>query len=271
MRDTVQYMPDAATATDLLELAQRRQAYLTLLADGPQHKRDVIAELEDSRSTVDRAIEALREAGLVTRTADGAWTVTTKGDVLRQTVERTREAAEAIATADDLLGHLPCDEPVSPALFQNAVVEVADGPTPLSIAESVRNNMVAADSVRGFAAADHGTGVKEDAFESVFGDDTFEFAYVFDESLVAGLSADDDRYRELCDLPNATCAVYAGLPFGLLLADVGDETRMTLIVYDDSSVVRGHITTTDRGAVAWGEDVFQRYMAAGTDLREWFS
>jgi predicted transcriptional regulator len=271
MCDTVQYMANAATATDLLGLAQRRHEYLTLLADGPRHKRDVIDELGDSRSTVDRAIEALREAGLVARTADGAWTVTTKGDVLRGTVERTREAAGAIATADDLLEYLPCDEPVPAALFQDAIVERAEGPTPLAIAERVRDNMVAADSVRGFAAADHGTGVKESAFESVFGDESFEFAYVFDESLVEGLAADDGRYRELCDRPNATGAVYDGLPFGLLLADVDDETRMTLIVYDDQRVVRGQITTTDYCAVAWGEDVFQRYLAAGTDLREWLS
>jgi len=264
-------MADAATTTELLDLAQRRHEYLTLLATGPHHKRDVIEELGDSRSTVDRAIEALREAGLVVRTADGAWTVTTKGDVLRQTIERTRETAGAIATAGDLLEHLPCDEPVPSTLFQDAVVERAEGPAPLSMAERVRENMVAADSVRGFAAADHGTGIKEDVFESVFGDDSFEFTYVFEESLIAGLSADDSRFRELCGRPNATATVYDGLPFGLLLADVGDETRMTVIVYDDSSVVRGQITTTDRGAVAWGEDVFERYRSAGTPLTEWFA
>jgi predicted transcriptional regulator len=264
-------MSDAATASDLLAVAQRRHEYLASLAVEPRHKRDLIDGLGDSRSTVDRAIEALREAGLVTRTVDGTWSVTTKGDVLRQTIERTHDAVEAMVAADDLLEHFPCDEQVPPALFQDAVVEVADGPTPLAIADRVRDNMAAADSVRGFAAADHGTGVKENAFESVFGDDAFEFAYVFEESLVDGLSADDDRYRGLCERPNATAVVYDGLPFGLLLADVGDETRMTVIVYDDSSVVRGQITTTDRGAVAWGEEVFERYLAAGTPLAEWFA
>ena len=262
-------MPDAATTTDLQAVAQRRHEYLALLATGPHHKRDVIEELEDSRSTVDRAIEALREAGLVTRTADGAWTVTTKGDVLRQTIERTREAAGAIATAGDLLEHLPCDEPVPSTLFQDAVVERAEGPAPLSVAQRTRDNMIAADSVRGFAAADHETGIKAAAYDSVFGDGDFEFSYVFEESLAEQMwTSDDGRFRELPDAPNATAAVYDGLPFGLLLADVGDETRMTLIVYDDNSVVRGQITTTDRGAVCWGEDLFDRYLADGTDLRE---
>ena len=262
-------MPRGTAATDLLELGQRRHDYLTLLASGPCHKRDLIDDLEDSRSTVDRAIEALRDRGLVARTADGAWTATTKGHVLKETVERTCEAAAAIETAGDLLEHLPCDEPVPPALFQDAVVEHADGPTPLVIAERVRENMAAADAVRGFAAADHETGVKEEAFAGVFDNDSFEFAYVFDETLLAGLATDDDRYAELCDRSNATAAVYDGLPFGLLLADVDGETRMTLIIYDDSGVVRGQITTADRGAVCWGEDVFEKYLAAGTDLGEW--
>ena len=247
-------MPRGTAATDLLELGQRRHDYLTLLASGPCHKRDLIDDLEDSRSTVDRAIEALRDRGLVARTADGAWTATTKGHVLKETVERTCEAAAAIETADDLLEHLPCDELVPPALFQDAVVEHADGPTPLVIAERVRENMAAADAVRGFAAADHETGIKD---------------HVFDETLLAGLATDDDRYAELCDRSNATAAVYDGLPFGLLLADVDGETRMTLIIYDDSGVVRGQITTADRGAVCWGEDVFEKYLAAGTDLGEW--
>ena len=262
-------MAERTTTADLLDLAQRRHEYLALLASGARHKRDVIDGIGDSRSTVDRAIEALREAGLVVRLDDGAWTVTTKGDVLRQTVARSREAAEAIETAGDLLEHLPCDEPVPPALFQDAIVERAEAPRPLAIAERVRENMAAADSVRGFAVADHGTGVDEAAFDGVFGDGSFEFAYVFDETLLDGLTPDDDRYAELCDRPNATAAVYDGLPFGLLIADVGDETRMTVIIYDENGVVHGQITTTDRGAVAWGEALFERYQREGTPLQEW--
>lgn len=263
-------MSEGTAATDLLELGQRRHEYLALLAAGPRHKRDLIGDLDDSRSTVDRAIEALRDRSLVARTDDGAWTVTTKGDVLRQTVARTREAADAIAAAGDLLEHLPCDEPVPPALFQDAVVEHADGPAPLSMAQRVLDNFAAADSVRGFAAADHETGIKEEAFGAVFGDDGFEMAYVFEEQLAAEMAANPDLpFDDLIDAPNATLSVYDGLPFGLLLADVDGETRMTLIVYDDRSVVRGQITTTDRGAVCWGEAVFEKYRTAGTPLPEW--
>ena len=262
-------MAERTTTADLLELAQRRHEYLTLLGNEPGHKRDIIDETGDSRSTVDRAIEALHEAALVARLDDGTWTVTTKGDLLRQTVVRSREAAEAIETAGDLLEHLPCDEQIPPALFQGAIVERAEAPRPLAIAKRVRENMRAADSVRGFAVADHGVGVDDTAFDGVFGDDSFEFAYVFEETLLCDVATEDDRYRELCERPNATVAVYDGLPFGLLLADVGEETRMTVIVYDDSGVVRGQITTTDRGAVAWGEDVFKRYRREGTPLGEW--
>lgn len=256
------------TSEDLLGLAQRRHAYLALLATGPHHKRDIIDTIGDSRSTVDRAIEALDEADLVTRTADGAWTVTTKGDVLRQTIERSREAADAIETAGDLLEHLPCEEPVPPALFQDAVVERAEGPAPLAIAERVRENMRAADSVRGFAAADHEVGIKRDVYESL-SDEGFEFTYVFEASLAERVVATDDSFPELRDAPNASVSVYDGLPFGLLLADIDDETRMTLIVYDDDGVLCGQITSTDRGAVAWGEEVFERYLTAGTPLDEW--
>jgi len=264
-------MAERTTSVDLLELAQRRHEYLALLSADACHKRDVIDEIGDSRSTVDRAIEALHGAGLVTRLDDGTWTVTTRGDVLRQTVARSQEAADAIETAGDLLEHFPCDEPVPPALFQDAIVERAEAPRPLAIAERVCENMRAADSVRGFAVADHGVGVDETAFDGVFGDDGFDFTYVFEAALMRDLTPEDDRYRELCERSNATAAVYDGLPFGLVLADVGEETRMTVIVYDDSGVVRGQITTTDRGAVAWGEQLFERRLAEGTPLAEWLA
>jgi len=255
---------------DLLSLVERRRPYLSLLAAGPEHKRDVIDALGDSRSTVDRAIEDLTDRGLVTRTDDGAWTATTKGDVLLETVEETRASVASIAAASDLLAHFPCDEPVPPALFRDATVDVADGPTPLAIAERVRDTVTTATGIRGFAVADHGTGVKEDIFAATFADDGFAFDYVFDESLVEGmLQSDEVPWDRLTHASNARLTVTSGLPFGLMLTEHEGGRRVTLIVYDERDMVRGQVQTDDPGAVAWGSDVFERYRARGTPIEKW--
>jgi len=263
-------MADESAVDDLLALAQRRHPYLELLSTTPKHKRDVIDALGDSRSTVDRAIEALADAALVTRTDDGAWTTTTSGDVLLETVAETRETVGTVTAAAGLLEYLPCAERVPPALFRDATVDVADGPTPLSIAARVRETVADATAICGFAAADHGTGVKEDIFESTLGDDSFSFDYVFDEALVEGLLAGDEvPWSDLLEAPNARAAVFDGLPFGLLLTDHDDGQRLTLVVYDDQRVVRGQIVTANPEAVAWGADVFERYRTRATPLAAW--
>jgi len=255
---------------DLLSLAERRRPYLSLLSAGPEHKRDVIDELGDSRSTVDRAIERLADRGLVDRTDDGAWTATTKGELLLETVEETRACVESIAAGADLLAHLPCDEPVPPALFRDAAVDIADGPTPLAIAERVRDTVATATGIRGFAVADHGAGVNEDILASTFGDDGFEFDYVFDRSLVEGMQpAEDVSWAELTDPPNAHATVASDLPFGLMLTEHDDGPRLTIVVYDDRNVVQGQVQTDNPEAVAWGSDVFERYRERGTPLTTW--
>lgn len=254
----------------LLSLVQRRRAYLRELAAGPRHKRDLIDALGDSRSTVDRAVETLQDAGLVTRTDDGAWTATTAGDVLLGAVEETLETVDAVTAATDLLPYLPCEEAVPPALFRDAAVEVATGPTPLAVAENVRETIAGADAVRGFAVADHEVGVKTDFFDAVLGDDPFPFEYVFDADLAAGLYPGGDvPWSALRDATEADIVVHDDLPFGLMLLDHGAETWLVLIVYDDQRVVRGQIRTPNPTAVAWGEDVFERYREAGTPLAAW--
>ncbi|MFC7176287.1 ArsR family transcriptional regulator [Halosegnis marinus] len=49
----------------MLELVLSRRRYLERLADAPAWKRDLIDEFDHSRSTVDRALAALTDAGLV--------------------------------------------------------------------------------------------------------------------------------------------------------------------------------------------------------------
>jgi len=265
-------MPSGTDVGELLSLAERRRPYLSLLAAGPEHKRDVIDALGDSRSTVDRAIERLGDRSLVTRTDSGAWTTTTKGDVLLETVEETRAAVGSIAAASDLLADLPCNEPVPPSLFREATVDIADGPTPLAIAERVRDTVADATGIRGFAVADHGTGVKKDIFAATFDDDGFGFDYVFDESLVKRmLPGDEVPWDRLTDAPNARLTVTAALPFGLMITEHESGPRLTLIVYDERDVVRGQVQTDDPAAVAWGADVFERYRGQGRPLASWLA
>jgi Bacterial regulatory protein, arsR family. len=72
-----------------------RRAFLAALRRGPQRKRELVAALETSRSTVDRAIGDLADAGLVTETAAGV-KITLAG---RMAVEIDRRTSGASASS----------------------------------------------------------------------------------------------------------------------------------------------------------------------------
>jgi predicted transcriptional regulator len=261
-------MADRVDPDSLLELVRYRRAYLQFLAPEPRHKRDVIDALEDSRSTVDRAIERLHDAGVVTRTDDGAWVTTTQGDVLLAAVEELRETAEVVGAAEEVLPYFPCEERVPPALFRDAVVDVANGPRPLAIAERVRDAMANADAIRGFAMADHDVGVKDELIERSLGDPGVDVEFVFDAALADGVAANDDvPIAEMAAEPGNGFYVHETVPFGLYLVEQSTGPQVTIVGYDEQNIVRGQVTSTNPGAVHWAETVFERYREESRDVR----
>src|SRR6056297_4211338 len=93
---------------DAIETVGRRADFLERLAEEPLRKRAMVDALGHSRSTVDRAIAALEEAGLVERTDEG-YVSTLAG---RLAVERYREYvadSAAVLDAGGVLAPLPTD------------------------------------------------------------------------------------------------------------------------------------------------------------------
>lgn len=261
-------MADRVDPDSLLELVRYRREYLQFLAPEPRHKRDVIDALDDSRSTVDRAIERLQEAGVVARTDDGAWVTTTQGDILLAAVEELRETAETVGAAESVLPYFPCEERVPPSLFRDAVVEVATGPRPLAIAERVRTALASADAIRGFAMADHNVGVKDEVIERSLGDPAVDVEFVFDAALADGVAATGDvPIAEMAAEPGNGFYVHEAVPFGLYLVERSNGPQVTVVGYDDQNIVRGQVTSTNPEAVHWADEVFERYREESRDFR----
>ena len=108
---------------------RNRRAFLTALRDGPQRKRDLVDTLETSRSTVDRAVSDLAEAGLVTETHAGV-KITLAG---RMAIEidgtyqrRIGELAGGIVALGELDGDLQIDD----SFLADARIEAASPHVP---------------------------------------------------------------------------------------------------------------------------------------------
>lgn len=107
---------------DLVRLLERRGEFLRCLESSPRQKPDVVEALDWSRSTVDRALRELEQAGFVERTGEG-YATTLAGQLAARTYDEFIETVDNIHVASPLIETLPRDSSVSIPLEVFAGVE----------------------------------------------------------------------------------------------------------------------------------------------------
>ncbi|MFC4407573.1 tetratricopeptide repeat protein [Haloarchaeobius iranensis] len=251
---------DLSAEPDEIEVIARRVEFLERLQTGPAHKPDLVESLDHSRSTVDRAVKELDEAGLVTRETEGY--VTTQAG--RLAAERYRSFLldqQQILAARDVLEAIPPDRPVPLELVTRATEASTDGPYRLF--EHLAARLRDADRYRAvvphFADSRHlrlcharavrdGTPVTVHTSADELSRLREEFPY-----MVAELADSSAFSARTGDVP----------PVGLVLTDA-PETAVTLVAYGGDDVA-GFLHTDDEDAVAWAE---QRYESIAADTHE---
>jgi len=108
-----------------LEVLSRREAFLETLQAEPLQKPALAEAVGQSRSTVDRAIRALEEAGFVTRKREG-YVPTQTGRLALKRYRRFLAEQEAISAASDVLTALPAEPELRIELIETADVERFD-------------------------------------------------------------------------------------------------------------------------------------------------
>lgn len=105
----------------LREVVAKRRTILAALASGPKYKRDLLDDLDTSRSTVDRAVAELLDHALV-ESVDGAYRATPAGELALERHDAYRSALHDIAANADVLAALPDAAPLDASLLTNATV-----------------------------------------------------------------------------------------------------------------------------------------------------
>jgi tetratricopeptide (TPR) repeat protein len=109
----------------VLDIVGRRWSVLESLLDGPTYKRDLVASVDRSRSTVDRSVRELADAGLVERTSDG-YVASAAGRLAAEEYRSTTASLAAVEGAAAALAPLPHDAPLSAPMLTDADVTVVD-------------------------------------------------------------------------------------------------------------------------------------------------
>jgi predicted transcriptional regulator len=248
---------------EVVETVFRRAPVLARLVDGAADKPTLVADLDVSRSTVDRALRELLTNDLVERT-DAGYRTTLAGRLALGAFERFCSRVRGVDDALDVLAVLPRDAPFPAALFDGARVERPTPVAPHRPAERNEQLLSWADHVRGCISAvseqyvanyrraiDDGTSV-----ELVFPTAVFE-------RLVREYELADDPVLEAEGV--AVRQTDESLPCSVKLHTRDDEAVASLTVYGPDGL-RGLVTNDSPEAVAWVRSYLDERWAAADPL-----
>lgn len=248
---------------DAMTLLTHRRQLLKAVEDGPADKQALVEEVGVSRSTVDRAVRELEEAGLVSRTG-GTVSLTTSGRVALLAHDRLADTIRGLGAASDLMRHLPVDLVPDPVIFQGGTVVEGTPEVPQRPATTLSELVSECDELRGVAlsvepelvTAGRNAIVERDA----------DMTVVVPETVVArllGAHADalEDSLEGGIDLRQTDRDV----PFGVMVFDRPTSPIAALLVYGESGL-RGIVTNERDPAVAWARQYVETWLQRADPL-----
>lgn len=247
-------------AQDIDEIVSKRREFLAALAEGPATKPELVARLETSRSTVDRAIDDLERHDFVRR-PDDRYELTLAGAQAYQCHETYLDQLADIADASDVMASLSPDVPFSTTLLENAEITVATPHDPHQPLERGRKIISEATRLRQIIPA---------IFPLCIDTVNERAGYEMELDLVVPSDVTDSLLERYCEdiswQRNPDCRLYeldTTPPYALWVAETPDGTYTGLVVSSETSI-RGLIVTDGEEAREWALDQFEQYKARAT-------
>lgn len=260
-------MDPKTTVDDVLTLVDNRIDVLDLLEGGRFQKRTVVDELDYSRSTVNRAITQLADAGLVEDTPRGCRTTF----VGRLVADRYREyvaSSRNVVSGREVLAPLPPDSDLAPAVLVDAEIAIAGSPSPYEPYYAVEEALKRPGPdgrVRMYVPAftnPHGLELARAMAAE------FPVEAVFSEELLAELNDDfPEDLEALFELEKFTCYRSTDGPeYTLVVADSESGTEVVVVTHTEKRKLGGVIVNSDEGACRWAEQRFAEIRAESERL-----
>jgi len=247
---------------DAIEVVAHRVDFLEALAATPRQKPDLVEDLDHSRSTVDRAIRALEDAGLVERGDDG-YVTTVAGRLAAERYRAFLADERDVLAAQDVLASLPSECEIPLDVLSSSSASTGEGE--FWLFEHVGEHLRSADQYH--AILPRLADSRHLRLCQARAERTDLTATVLLGPAVL------DRCREefprlavsLAETDGLTAQQGPDHPFGLLLAERADgSTTVVVITYDEDGVA-GVVRNNTETAVAWAREQFETLRADASD------
>lgn len=258
-------MTESGPEKDIVDVLTRRIEVLERLSGSVAGKERLVADLDVSRSTVNRALRELEGLGFLTR-VDGEFTASATGRLVARQYREFVAGLEDSCDAQPVLSGVPPSAEMSPAMVRGATVYFAEPPTPFRPIQRITEIAVDAREFRGLSAAVAVPESVDRIADAVLrGDLRAEF--VVAEGVAEHLRSNrGDVLEASADTDRLSLHVAGDLPYGLGIADGDDGARAFVVTYGADGDLRGAVVNDSPAAVEWAEGVFRRYRADAAEL-----
>ena len=259
-----------ATTTDEIDVLIRRKDVLDRLCRSPAHIRDLVDDLEQSRSTVKRAVNELESIDLVER-GDGGIEATVAGRLAREQLETLLSTFDDVRRANSVLEPLPSEADIDPAVVAGSEAIRAANPTPYRALERIHDDLSDASRYRALVTTLY---------------DPRHVGLLYEQVVTAGnpveLVVSPAVFRTLrAEFPRRTAAmaeeerfsVFVGAvpPYGLDLFEYESSsegppaTSVNVVIPTEWGGVHGVLANHSELAVTWAENKYATYRREATD------
>jgi tetratricopeptide (TPR) repeat protein/predicted transcriptional regulator len=250
------------------EVITKRAEFIEVLDEnGPSQPRDIVDELDHSRSTVTRALRELTENGLVEKRS-GGYAATVAGVMAVDEYRRHEERSRAIFSSKELLESLPDPDYLPPSVLTGAQTYLTDESAPFRPLEQVTERVRNAENIRVYLPTLVNPHLLRVWHEKVTTDGA-DSVGIFGEELLSLLQG---QYPQLLCEMGTTDGFSAfsgdGPPYTLILTTNGDTTVVSVVVYGQDSGVRGVLVNDTPSAVEWATDQFSKLRQEAREATE---
>jgi len=257
---------DELGGSTLREVVRKRADILGSLRDEAVGKPVLVERLGVSRSTVDRAVDALVGIGLVRR-VDGEYHVTIQGRMALDIHEEYVESTDALGEVAPVLDALPTGAPFSRSMVETGTVRLADPHAPESAITEALDALESAKRLRVLSPvikSGYVRPVREQVVERSL-DVDLVIGQEARESLVA-LAEVTDAVEDLVESPSFTLyRTDRDLPFLLYLLLSGENDVAGVTVHEEGGIV-GSVTTGDGAAVSWARGLYEEVVSDAEEV-----
>lgn len=257
---------------DLQKCLRSRSHFLRRLRR-PCQKCELARELEESRSTIDRALRELENAGFVEREETG-YRTSLAGELALAEYDRYTARLEGLVELRGILDGLPTDEPLDGALFEGAAASLPDQCSPHEPVVALATFLSEADHARVFGTAVIPKYV-DLYYERIVEEDMTADFVLFEGVVEWLLSRREEEAMGILRAEGVTAAeTTIDLSFSLVITEREETTErdepsasgarhgrsnraVGVMLYEESSLV-GFVQNDAREAVAWADALFDR-------------